>query len=252
MYFDTHAHYDDEQFDGDREALLSALPESGVSLVVNAASDLSSSKKAIGLAETYPFLYAAVGVHPHEAAQMGDDTVETMEELLKTPNVVAVGEIGLDYHYDFSPREIQQIRFRQQMELAGRAKKPVIIHEREATEDCLQIVRAFPDVSGVFHCFSGSWETAKIILNMGGYLSFAGVITFKNARKAIEVLEKAPQDRILIETDCPYLSPVPHRGKRNSSLNLPYIAEKVAEIRKITLEEAADLTMRNGRRFFGI
>ena len=250
MYFDTHAHYDDEQFDGDREELLSALPNSGISLVVNAASSLPSSKKAIALAETHPFLYAAAGVHPHEAAQMGDDTVETLEKLLKTPKVVAVGEIGLDYHYDFSPREIQKVRFRQQMELAGRAKKPVIIHEREATEDCLTIVRAFPGVSGVFHCFSGSWETAKIILDMGWYLSFAGVITFKNARKAIEVLEKMPQDRILIETDCPYLAPVPHRGKRNSSLNLPTIAEKVAEIRKITLGEAANLTMNNGRRFF--
>jgi len=165
---------------------------------------------------------------------------------------MAVGEIGLDYHYDFSPRDVQKKRFREQLELARHVKKPVIIHEREALNDTLETIRDFKDLTGVFHCFSGSWETAKIILDMGWYLSFTGVITFKNARRAIEVVENMPADRIMLETDCPYMAPEPMRGKRNSSLFLPYIAEKVAEARGITLEEAASVTMENGLRFFGI
>jgi len=252
MYFDTHAHYDDRRFNEDRDELLGQMNSAGVSLILNSASSLSSAKIGLKMADKYPFVYASVGVHPHEAKAMTDQTVAALEKLLDHPKAVAVGEIGLDYHYDFSPRDIQRMRFREQLELARRVNKPVIIHERESIADTLEILRDYRDLVGVFHCFSGSWETAKIILDMGWYLSFTGVITFKNARKALEVIEKMPQDRIMIETDCPYLSPEPFRGRRNSSLNLPYIAEKAAQVRGISPEDAARITMENGIRFFGL
>ena len=252
MYFDTHAHYDDRRFNEDRDELLLSMNEAGVSLILNAGSSLKSSKSGLKLADEYPFIYASVGVHPHDAKQMTDSTVGELEKLLTHPKAVAVGEIGLDYHYDFSPHDVQKMRFEQQLDLARRVQKPVIIHERESTRDILDILSNFRDLSCVFHCFSGSWETAKIILDRGWYLSFTGVITFKNARRALEVLEKAPQDRIMIETDCPYMAPTPMRGRRNSSLYLPYIAEMVAQTRGITLEDAAAITMENGMRFFGL
>ena len=252
MYFDTHAHYDDERFDEDRGEILGAMVSAGVSLILNASSGLRSSRLSLEMSDTYPFVYAAIGVHPHDSKEMTDDSVGQLEKLLTHPKAKAVGEIGLDYHYDFSPRDVQKKRFREQMELARHIKKPVIIHEREALQDTLEIIREFSDLRGVLHCFSGSWETAKTIIDMGWYLSFTGVITFKNARKAPEVIEKIPADRIMIETDCPYLAPEPMRGKRNSSLYLPYIAEKIAQIRGVSLEEAAALTMENGKRFFGI
>jgi len=252
MYFDTHAHYDDKRFNEDRDELLHEANAAGVSLIVNAASSLRSAKFGLQLADKYPFVYASVGVHPHDAKSMTDETVSELEKLLNHPKAVAVGETGLDFHYDFSPRDVQKTRFREQLELARRVKKPVIIHERESTRDTLDTIRDYKDLSGVFHCFSGSWETAKIILDMGWYLSFTGVITFKNARKSLEVIEKMPQERIMVETDCPYLAPEPMRGRRNSSLNMPYIADAVARARGITPEEAAHLTMENGRRFFGI
>ena len=252
MYFDTHAHYDDKRFNDDRDELLRSMAAGGITLILNAASSMMSAKFSIKLAEKYSFIYASVGVHPHDAKSMTEETIPEFEKLLTNPKAMAVGEIGLDYHYDYSPRDVQRKRFREQMELARRVKKPVIIHEREALTDTLDTIREFRDLTGVVHCFSGSWETAKIILDMGWYLSFTGVITYKNARKALEVLEKMPADRIMLETDCPYLSPEPVRGKRNSSLHLPYIAEKIAEIRGITIEETAALTMENGKRFFGI
>ena len=250
--FDTHAHYDDEQFDGDRDELLVSMPENGIGLIVNAASNVTSSKNALALADKYPFVYAAAGVHPHDTEQIDDATVSELEALLAHPKAVAVGEIGLDYYYEHSPRPVQQLRFRQQLELCSRVKLPVIIHEREAARDTLDILNEYPQVTGVVHCYSGSWETAKILLDKGWYLSFTGVITYKNARRAHEVIEKMPRDRIMIETDCPYLAPVPVRGRRNSSLNLRYTAEKLAELLKIDPEEAAALTMENGLRFFGI
>jgi TatD DNase family protein len=252
MLFDTHAHYDDEQFKDDRDALLAVMPENGVSLIVNAGSSLASSKTGLALADAYPFVYAAVGVHPHDAKEMDDGAVLELEKLLKHPKAVAVGEIGLDYHYDFSPRDIQKKRFREQLALASQVKKPVIIHEREAAADTLEILREHPEVRGVFHCYSGSWETAKTLLDKGWYLSFTGVITYKNARKTHEVLTQMPRDRIMLETDCPYLAPVPMRGRRNSSLYLRHTAEKLAELLGISFEEAAALTMENGRRFFGV
>ena len=252
MYFDTHAHYDDRRFNEDRDELLGSMAAGGISLILNAASSVRSAKFSIKLADKYSFVYASVGVHPHDAKSMTDETVPEFEKLLSHPKAMAVGEIGLDYHYDFSPRDVQRKRFLEQLELARRIKKPVIIHEREALTDTLDTIREFRDLTGVVHCFSGSWETAKIILNLGWYLSFTGVITYKNARKALEVIEKMPTDRIMLETDSPYLSPEPVRGKRNSSLNLPYIAEKIAEVRGISTEETAALTMENGKRFFGI
>ena len=252
MYFDTHAHYDDKRFDEDRDILLNSMNDGEITLIMNAASSLRSSKFALKLADKYQFIYASAGVHPHDSKSMDDDTVPKLETLLSHSKAVAVGEIGLDYHYDFSPRDIQKKRFREQMELARRVHKPVIIHEREALRDTLDVICDFRDLTGVVHCFSGSWETAKTILDMGWYLSFTGVITYKNARRALQVLEKMPADRIMLETDCPYLSPEPVRGRRNSSLYLPYIASVIADTRRVSTEEIAALTMENGRRFFGI
>jgi len=252
MFFDTHAHYDDKRFNEDRDKLMMSMEEGGVSLILNSGSSMRSSKFGIALAEKYPFVYASVGVHPHDAKSMKDSSIDELESLAAHPKVMAIGEIGLDFHYDFSPRDVQRLRFREQLELARRLGKPVIIHEREALQDTLEIIKEYRDLSGVFHCFSGSWETAKIILDMGWYLSFTGIITFKNARKALEVLERMPEDRILIETDAPYLSPEPKRGRRNSSLYVRYICEKVAEVRGVSLEEAAAFTMDNGKHFFGI
>ena len=252
MYFDTHAHYDDKRFNDDRDEILGSMHEAGISLILNSASSLRSARYGLRLADKYPFVYASVGVHPHDSKSMTDETVLALEKLLEHPKAMAVGEIGLDYHHDFSPRETQKKRFREQLELARQVKKPVIVHERESLNDTLDTIRDYRDLTGVFHCFSGSWETAKIILDLGWYLSFTGVITFNNARKALEVVEKMPADRILLETDCPYLAPDPMRGRRNSSLFLTYIAEKIAEVRGISIEETAALTMENGKRFFGI
>lgn len=252
MYFDTHAHYDDRRFDDDRHELIKTMHENGVSLILNASSSLKSSRRAVKLAETYPFIYASVGTHPHNAAQMEENSIAETEALAIHPKAVAIGEIGLDYHYDYSPRDVQRERFREQIELARRLSMPVIIHEREAAADCLEVVREYRDLMGVYHCYSGSLETAKIILDQGWYLSFTGAITFKNARKALEVIEYMPMDRIMIETDSPYLAPIPNRGQRNSSLNLPYVADQIARIRGLSREEVAGITMENGKRFFGI
>ena len=252
MYFDTHAHYDDDRFKNDVDGLLKQVYASGVTLVVNAASSEDSSRTALSIAERYDFVYAAVGVHPHDSEGMTEASIPALEKLAGHPKAVAIGETGLDYHYDNSPRDIQRKRFAEQLELARSLKMPVIIHEREAAADTLDIVNAFRGIKGVFHCFSGSWETAKILLDMGFYLSFTGVITFKNAKKALEVIEKMPRDRLMIETDCPYLAPEPHRGKRNSSLYLHLVAKKVAEILNMSQEEAALLTYENGKSFFGI
>ena len=253
MYFDTHAHYDDEQFDADRGELLAAMPGSGVTLIVNAASDVRTARIGRQLAEKYPFIYFAAGVHPHEASGMDENTQGELRELLSHPKAVAVGEIGLDYHYDLSPRDTQRARFAEQMELARELGKPVIIHEREACADTLDVLRRFwDDVPGVFHCYSGSWETAKEILDHGWYLSFTGVVTFKNARRALEVVAKMPLDRLMIETDSPYLAPEPRRGRRNDSRNLVYIAERIAKERGMAPEELARAAFENGLRFFRI
>ncbi len=252
MFFDTHAHYDDEDFDSDRDFVIQELPKKGVSLVLNASSSLESSKKSVELAEKYDFFYAAVGVHPHEASSLTADLLNELRSLASSPKVRAIGEIGLDYYYDYSPREKQREAFIRQMELAGELNLPVIVHDRDAHEDSMEIVRAFPEIRGVFHCYSGSLEMAKELVKLGWFLSFTGSVTFKNARKAPEVVAFMPEDRFMIETDCPYLAPVPLRGKRNDSGNLKFIAERIAELRGTSAERIASLTAENGKRFFGI
>jgi len=258
MYFDTHAHYNDKRYNDDRDVLMEELSAAGITHILNVSYSISSVKYSLGIAEKYqdsdkyPSIFVSVGIHPHDAKTMTDDTIGELEKLLEHPKVVAVGETGLDYYYDHSPRDVQQVRFREQLELARRVNLPVVIHMRDATEDTLRIMSAFHDLSCVFHCFPGSWETAKIILDIGWYLSFTGVVTFKNARRALEVIEKMPLDRLMLETDCPYMAPEPFRGKRCSSLYLPYIATKIAEVRGTTTEEIARVTMENGKRFFGI
>ena len=252
MYFDTHAHYDDEAFDADRDELLSSLPEAGVTLVIDPGCDVSSSEKAIALAERFPHVYAAVGIHPEELGEMQAGDLEKIEALCAHEKCVAIGEIGLDYYWDDTHKEEQKALFIQQLELAIDHDLPVIIHDREAHGDSLDIVRRCPDVRGVFHCYSGSKEMAEELLKRGWYLGFDGPITYKNARKAIEVLEICPLDRLLIETDSPYLSPVPRRGKRNDSRNLRYVTEKIAEIKGLSAEEVAAAAMENGRRLFKI
>lgn len=252
MFFDTHAHYDDSRFDDDRDSLLRSMSGNGIDMIVNPGCDMLSSRKAIEIAETYPFVYAAVGFHPHDSKKMNSSSIAELEEMSKSDRVVAIGEIGLDYHYDNSPRQIQQERFRQQLELARKVGLPAIIHEREASRDCLEIIRDFKDVTGVFHCYCGSVESAKTIIRQGWYLSFTGVVTYKNAKKSHEVIKWMPEDRLMIETDSPYLSPVPVRSQRNSSLNLPYVAETISGLLGKSAQEIAHITTENGKRFFGI
>ena len=251
--FDTHAHYDAAQFDTDRDEVLSALPGQGVGLVVNPGCDLDSSRKAIALSERYPFVYAAVGVHPEECGDWQDQDVDTLRSLAANPRVVAVGEIGLDYYWEENPpKELQQRVFRAQMALARELGLPVIVHDREAHGDSMDIVREFPEVRGVFHCFSGSAEMAKELVKRGWMISFTGVLTYKNARKAVEAAQAVPLERLMIETDSPYMAPVPHRGKRNHSGYVAHICQRLAELKGITPEECSRITMENGRSFFRI
>ena len=253
MLFDTHAHYTDEAFDADRDAVLRAVYDSGVSLVMNSACDEASSRAAVALAEKYDFVYASVGWHPEDAAGWTDAFPALVRQWAENPKVRAIGEIGLDYHYeDAVPREVQKTVLEKQLQLARELKMPVVIHDRDAHADCLELVRRYPDVTGAFHCYSGSAEMARELLDRGWYLGFTGVVTFKNARKTLEVLQMCPLERILLETDCPYMAPVPHRGERNDSRFLPLMAAKVAELRGISPEEAARVTTENGKRFFGI
>ena len=252
MYFDTHAHYDDEAFDADREALLSAMPENGVELILVPGCNVPSSRRALELAARYPFIRAAVGIHPEDLADMAEGDLEQIETMAGEPGCVAVGEIGLDYYWDAGRKEEQQVLFRRQIEIALARKLPVIVHDREAHGDSLAVIRDYPELRGVFHCFSGSVEMAEELLHRGWYLGFDGPVTYKNARKALEVLAICPLDRLLLETDSPYLSPVPMRGKRNDSRNLCYVAEKIAQIKQSTAEEIAVAAAENGRRLFGL
>lgn len=252
MYFDTHAHYDDRRFDQDRDALLAALPAAGISLVLNPGSSIESSHRAITLADAHAHVYAAVGVHPHDARTMTDASVDTLRTLSHHPKVMAIGEIGLDYHYDFSPRDVQRKRFREQLDLAQEVDLPVILHQRESTEDMLEILQDYRGIPGVVHCFSGSVDTARTLLDLGLHLSFTGVITYKNARKSHEVLRYMPMDRLMLETDAPYLTPEPNRGKRNDSTQLSHIAEAVATIRGLSVEDVARITTETGKQLFRI
>ena len=253
MLFDTHAHMDDHAFDEDREALLAALPRQGVGLVMNPGCSLESSRNVFALTRKYDYLYGAVGSHPDVADEVNEAVLEEYRMLCKqNEKIKAIGEIGLDYHYEDIPREIQQKAFRMQMELARELNLPVIVHEREAHEDGMKIVEEFPEVTGVFHCYSGSAEMAKILIKKGWYIGFTGVLTFKNARKAIEVASSIPLDRIVLETDCPYMAPEPFRGKRNDPGKLYRMAEKLAEIRGLSVEEIHAITMENGKKLYRI
>lgn len=252
MLFDTHAHYDSRQFDADRDAVLSALPGQGVELVVNPGCDLESSRKAVALAEQYPFIYAAVGVHPEDCGGWQDSHVDELRRLAGASKVAAIGEIGLDYYWKDNPRELQQKVFRAQMALAEELGLPVIVHDREAHGDSLAIVKEFPLVRGVFHCFSGSVEMARELVDLGWMLSFTGVLTYKNARKAVEAAQAVPLDRLMIETDSPYMAPVPHRGERCHSGLVAHTCARLAEIKGISAEECARATLENGKRFFQI
>ena len=251
--FDTHAHYDSHKFDADREAVLASLPRNGVELVVDPGCDVPSSREAVALSERFPHVYAAAGIHPEDCAGAGDAEFEEIRALCGREKVVAVGEIGLDYYWeDNPPREFQREVFRRQIELALELDLPVIVHDREAHGDCLDIVRAYPGLRGVFHCYSGSAEMAKELISRGWYLGFDGPVTYKNARRAEEVVGVTPLDRILLETDAPYLAPVPLRGKRNDSRNLPYIAARLAKWKGMDAEELAFLALENGKRLFRI
>ena len=253
MLFDTHAHLNDEAFNADREALLAGLQEKGIGLVMNAGCSLEASREVVQMAKQYPWLYAAVGSHPDSADEVNEEVLEEYRKLCKlNPEVKAIGEIGLDYHYEDIPREIQQKAFRLQMELARELDLPVIVHERDAHEDGMAIVREFPTVKGVFHCYSGSAEMARQLVEMGWYIGFTGVLTFKNARKAVETAASIPLDRIVLETDCPYMAPEPFRGKRNDPGYLYRMAEQLAAIRGITPQEAAAITTENGKKLYRI
>lgn len=247
--FDSHAHYDSEAFDEDRHELVSSLPDSGVCGVINCASDIKSSYTSLALAEKYPFIYAACGVHPHEAGDAAENWYEELKTLCTKEKCVAVGEIGLDYHYDFSPRELQKEFFEEQLRLANELDLPVIVHDREAHEDTMELLQKYKP-KGVVHCFSGSVETAKEVVKIGMYIGLGGAVTFKNARKPLEVAAYVPDERLLIETDSPYMTPVPHRGKRCDSSYIPFTAEVLAAARGCTAEEILDLTRKNANTLF--
>lgn len=247
---DSHAHYDDKSFDEDRHEILQKCLDEGVTHIVNAGTDVESSRISVSLSERYPFVYAAVGVHPHEASGWNDETLSELKELTGRKKVVAIGEIGLDYHYDFSPREIQKEVFARQIDFARSLKLPIIVHNRESHQDVLDILKSEKahEVGGVLHCFSGSVETAKQVLDLGFMIGIGGPVTFRKAVRPVEVVRYVPLDMMLVETDCPYLSPEPLRGRRNWSGNLKYIIEKIAQIKGIDFKEAEMATTENAKR----
>lgn len=253
MLFDTHAHMDDRAFDEDRAELIASLPGQGVGLVMNPGCSLASSRNADALSRQYGFVYAAVGSHPDAADEVNEEVLAEYRKLCKLNfKIKAIGEIGLDYHYEDIPRELQLKAFRVQMALAAELDLPVIVHERDAHADGMAVVDEFPTVKGVFHCYSGSAEMAKELVKRGWYIGFTGVLTFKNARKALEVASEIPIDRLVLETDCPYMAPEPFRGKRNHPGYLYRMAEKLAEIRGLSVEDIHRITTENGKRLYRI
>lgn len=253
MLFDTHAHFDDEQFDKDRDTALLSLRELGVGNIVNIGADMQGSMASVTLAEKYDFVYATVGVHPSETGTMTEADIDTLRKLAGHPKVRAIGEIGLDYHYAGGAEpEVQKKWFVRQIELAKELGLPVVIHDRDSKGECLEILKNHKVSNGVVHCFSGSAETAREILKLGMMISFTGVLTFKNAKRAIEACAAIPIERLMIETDCPYMAPEPHRGERNFSGYVELVARKVAEIKGMSFEEVAEITTANAKRFYGI
>ncbi len=252
MFFDSHAHLDDSRFDADRTEIFAGLPAREVAYVMNVGCDLPSSERSVALTECYPFVYAAVGSHPDDAGSVNGKLLAHYRALAKHPKVRAIGEIGLDYHYEDVPRAQQINAFEQQLDLAETLKLPVIVHHREAHEDIVACVRRHPNLRGVFHCFSASTELAMWLVERGWYIGFTGVVTFKNARRAIETVQALPVERILVETDCPYMAPEPHRGRRNDSRLVPLVAAKIAELKRLSPAQAGQITTENAKRLFGL
>ena len=253
MIFETHAHYDDEQFDMDREALLLSMPEQGVGTIVNVSATYASCQRVVDLVQKYPFMYAAVGIHPDEVGSLNEERFQQMKELCKQEKVVAVGEIGLDYYWDNESHDLQKEWFVRQLDLARELKLPVLIHSREAAADTMEIMKQYGQgLKGVIHCFSYSKEMAAEYVKMGFYIGVGGVVTFKNARKLKETVEEIPLTSIVLETDCPYLAPVPYRGKRNNSAYIKYIAEEIAVIKGVSYEEVVEQTEKNARDLYNL
>lgn len=252
MIFETHAHYDDEAFNDDRDQLLRSLAEHGIEAVVNIGASIQTTKNTLELMDKYPFVYGAVGVHPSETAELTEDLMNWLEQVSRRPKVVAIGEIGLDYYWDEPEREIQKHWFVRQLDLARKVDLPIVIHSRDAAKDTLDIIKAEKagELGGVIHCFSYGVEMAREYLDLGFYLGIGGVVTFNNGKKLKEVVEYMPLDRIVLETDCPYLSPVPFRGKRNSSLNLPYVIQAISQLKGVTEEEVIAATNQNAKKMY--
>ncbi len=252
MFFDSHAHYDDSRFDDDRYDLLDSFNKSGIDYVINIGTNLKTTKKSIEIANKYDFVYATGAFYPDEVYDITEDDIYSLKKLCLDKKIVAIGEIGLDYHYDNVQKDKQIYWFERQMQLANELDLPVVIHMRDATLDTLEVLKKIPVKGGIMHCFSASKETAEIVLNLGYYVSFSGTVTFKNAKSIKECARLIPDDRLLIETDCPYLSPEPNRGQRNSSLNLIYTATELAAIRSTTVEHIAEITKNNAKKLYGI
>lgn len=254
MIFESHAHYDDEQFDEDRKELLESMNENGIEKIVNIGADIKTSQNTVLLTDAYPFIYGAIGVHPNEVGKMTEEDIEWLRQMSRKEKIVAIGEIGLDYYYPEPSRQLQKHWFLRQMELAEEERLPVVIHSREAAQDTVDMMKAShaERIGGVVHCFSYTKEMAKKFLDMGFYIGIGGVVTFQNAKKIKEAVSYIPLDRILLETDSPYLAPAPNRGKRNSSLNLPYIAEEIARLKDMDYEEIVKETNENAKKLFGL
>ena len=253
MLTDVHAHYDDKRFNGDREQVIKSVREKGVDRIINSASGIKSSRLAVELADKYDFIYATVGVHPHESERTPDNTLDILAELLKNKKVLAVGEIGLDFFRNFSDKDSQRLWFKKQMDFAAEVKYPAVIHDRDAHGECLDMARRYKGaVKGIFHCYAGSVEMSKELVKLGYMMSFGGVATYESAKTCREVLKNLPLDYILLETDCPYFTPHPYRNERNDSGYLPLIAKKIAEIKNITPEEVIEKTGENAKRCFAL
>lgn len=252
MIFDTHTHYDDEAFDEDRDALLKSLPENGIEVVVNIGADIASTKTTLSLTANYPFIYGTAGVHPSSSAELDEEKMAWLKTISVEPRIIAIGEIGLDYYWEEPEHEIQKHWFSRQLDLAREVKLPVVIHSRDAAKDTLDIMKGqkAQDIGGVIHCFSYGTDMAREYLNMGFFIGIGGVLTFKNAKKLKEVVAYAPIEQLVLETDCPYMAPEPYRGKRNSSLNLNYVAETLAELKGLKPEDVIEITNRNAKRLY--
>ena len=252
MIFDTHAHYDDERFDEDRDALLKSMKDAGIGNIVNVGANLEGSQRSIDLAQEYDFMYAAVGVHPSDCAELDDEGIERIRSMSSSPKCVAIGEIGLDYYWPEPEHDLQKKWFKRQIQLAREVELPIIVHSRDAASDTLDILKSenAGELGGVVHCFSYSKEVAEECVKMGFYIGVGGVLTFKNGRKMKEVVEAIPMERIILETDCPYLAPEPFRGKRNSSLYIPYVVSAMAQIKGITEEEVISITEDNAKKMY--